>query len=455
MILPIVSSISRELFLGVPHELKEGALALGTTRWEMVRGVMFPYARGGIAAALILGLGRAIGEAIAVTQVIGGSPTIQWNLFFDERHAREQDRRDLPGRSRRSSSGASLIELGLILLVFSLAREHRRPVDRASHRTQARHHPRRARVSTHELSGPAMRLDRLPRRRAVNRLMEALAWLSAAIAVAILGIVVWSVGSKGWSELNLNLLTRTPIPFSLTNAPQGLSNAFAGTIVIVGLATAMALPVGILDRDLRQRVRAGVDSERCDPGSRRACGRARDRDRHLRLRSARGREWAKRARRARSRSRSSCCRSSRERRSKCSALVPNSLREASLGLGIPQWRTTLSIVLPRAIGGILTGTVLAVARVAGEAAPLLFTSSVVGTATNWNPVHALQTIPVAIFELSRVARPRRSRARLGGSASFCSCSSCSRASGARWLVNRSRRKILAPLMEGAEEMSRS
>jgi phosphate transport system permease protein len=72
MILPIVSSISRELFLGVPHELKEGALALGTTRWEMVRGVVFPYARGGIAAALILGLGRAMGEAIAVTQVIGG-----------------------------------------------------------------------------------------------------------------------------------------------------------------------------------------------------------------------------------------------------------------------------------------------------------------------------------------------------------------------------------------------
>src|SRR3954465_12067481 len=81
MILPIVSSISRELFLGVPRDLKEGALALGTTRWEMVRGVMFPYARGGMAAALILGLGRAVGEAIAVTQVIGGGVFIHWNLF--------------------------------------------------------------------------------------------------------------------------------------------------------------------------------------------------------------------------------------------------------------------------------------------------------------------------------------------------------------------------------------
>jgi phosphate transport system permease protein len=88
------------------------------------------------------------------------------------------------------------------------------------------------------------------------------------------------------------------------------------------------------------------------------------------------------------------------------ALVPNSLREASLGLGIPQWRTTLSIVLPRAAGGILTGTVLAVARVAGETAPLLFTSSIVGTQTSWDPSHALQTVPVAIFELSESADPK-------------------------------------------------
>jgi phosphate transport system permease protein len=119
MILPIVASITRELFLGVPRELKEGALALGTTRWEMVRGVMFPYARGGIAAALILGLGRAVGEAIAVTQVIGGGVFIHWNLF---------DTGDtLASKIAESYQGAatnlevsSLVYLALILLVFSL-----------------------------------------------------------------------------------------------------------------------------------------------------------------------------------------------------------------------------------------------------------------------------------------------------------------------------------------------
>ena len=81
MIVPIVASIARELFLGVPRELEEGALALGTTRWEMVRGVILPATRSGVAAALILGLGRALGEAIAVTQVIGGGTRIGWSLF--------------------------------------------------------------------------------------------------------------------------------------------------------------------------------------------------------------------------------------------------------------------------------------------------------------------------------------------------------------------------------------
>ncbi|MGH3007826.1 MAG: phosphate ABC transporter permease subunit PstC [Gaiellaceae bacterium] len=122
MILPIVSSIARELFLGVPPELKEGALALGLTRWEMVRGVVLPYARSGVAAAMILGFGRAIGEAIAVTQVIGGftGTHLTANLFF----AGGWD--TLGSKIAENYQGASggeqpsLVYLALILLVFSL-----------------------------------------------------------------------------------------------------------------------------------------------------------------------------------------------------------------------------------------------------------------------------------------------------------------------------------------------
>jgi phosphate transport system permease protein len=81
MVVPIVASICRELFLSVPPEQEEAALALGATRWEMVRGVILSSSRPGIAAALILGLGRAIGEAIAVAQVIGAGWAIPTSLF--------------------------------------------------------------------------------------------------------------------------------------------------------------------------------------------------------------------------------------------------------------------------------------------------------------------------------------------------------------------------------------
>src|SRR2546430_2449119 len=81
MVVPIVASVCRELFLSVPRELEEVALALGATRWEMVRGVILSSSPPGSAAAVILGLGRALGEAIAVTQGIGAGWAIRADLF--------------------------------------------------------------------------------------------------------------------------------------------------------------------------------------------------------------------------------------------------------------------------------------------------------------------------------------------------------------------------------------
>jgi phosphate transport system permease protein len=121
-------------------------------------------------------------------------------------------------------------------------------------------------------------------------------------------------------------------------------------------------------------------------------------------------------------------------------LVPSSLREAGLGLGVPRWRTTLSIVLPQTVGGIVTGTVLAVARVAGETAPLLFTSSLVGTGVSWSPQHALQSIPVAIFELSESPDPQ-DHARAWAAALVLLLFILFASLAARWLATRSRRRI--------------
>jgi phosphate transport system permease protein len=247
--------------------------------------------------------------------------------------------------------------------------------------------------------------NRLRRRRAVNRGMELLAWLAAAIAVAILGVVVWSVARRGSGQLNLDLLTKTPVSFAFGPVKQGLANAFVGSIVIVGLATLMALPVGILVAIyLNEFARASI---------RAAVSLALDVLNGIPtivigifvfglLVVGRGQSGLDGAFALSIVMLPLVARSTLE----VLALVPNSLREASLALGVPKWRTTLSIVVPQTIGGIVTGTTLAVARIAGETAPLLFTSSIVGTQVHWNPHQALQTIPVAIFELSESADPQ-------------------------------------------------
>jgi len=87
------------------------------------------------------------------------------------------------------------------------------------------------------------------------------------------------------------------------------------------------------------------------------------------------------------------------------ALVPRSLREASQALGVSKWQTVLRVVLPTSFGGILTGTTLAVARAAGETAPLLFTCAIAGQIVDWNPTHSVQSIPLTIYLDSESADP--------------------------------------------------
>jgi len=80
MVLPTVSAVSREVFVQVPREHIEGALALGATRWEMVRMAVFPFARPGMISAAMLGLGRALGETIAVALILSAAFTINWHI---------------------------------------------------------------------------------------------------------------------------------------------------------------------------------------------------------------------------------------------------------------------------------------------------------------------------------------------------------------------------------------
>ncbi len=120
MVVPIIASISRDLFLAVPRDVQDGASALGATRWEVVRGVVLPSTAPGVVAASLLGLGRALGEAIAVAQVIGAGSEIQASLFRTGDTLAARIANQFPGALTEMHK-ASLFYLGVILLVIGLA----------------------------------------------------------------------------------------------------------------------------------------------------------------------------------------------------------------------------------------------------------------------------------------------------------------------------------------------
>ena len=109
MAVPIIASVARELFTTIPRTSKTGARALGATRWEVVRGVVLHYTRPGLAAAVILGLGRALGEAIAVTQVIGGTVDIPRSLFATGDTLASRIAGAIPGRGVESPGLVALL----------------------------------------------------------------------------------------------------------------------------------------------------------------------------------------------------------------------------------------------------------------------------------------------------------------------------------------------------------
>ncbi len=115
MVIPYISSVCTDVFRVVPHTQREAALALGATKWEMVRMAVLPYGLSGIIGAIILGLGRALGETIAVAMVIGNSPQISASLFAPAATLASVIANEF-AEATSDLYVSSLIELGLVLL---------------------------------------------------------------------------------------------------------------------------------------------------------------------------------------------------------------------------------------------------------------------------------------------------------------------------------------------------
>jgi phosphate transport system permease protein len=237
----------------------------------------------------------------------------------------------------------------------------------------------------------------LRRRKIVNRIMEIVGWASALAAVAVLFLVIISVAVRAWPALSLDFLTKPPALFG--QAGGGISSAIVGSALIVGIATAIALPVGVLigiyltefaPRYIAQPVQLVLDILNGLPtivtgifvygllviGHRQSAyaGAIALSIVMLPLVARAAQETL--------------------------LLVPQALREGSLALGVSRWRSVLGVILPTTFGGILTGTVLAVARAAGETAPLLFTCSIFNPAVSTDVTKSLPNIPVLIFTYS-------------------------------------------------------
>ena len=219
---------------------------------------------------------------------------------------------------------------------------------------------------------------------------------AAFAAVAVLVSVVWSVASRGYSALTWTFLTKGPATGFLTTG-GGIAHAIVGSVVIVAFAALFSLPVGVLiaiytnelSRPSTARwVRLMLDVLNGLPsivigifiyalliiGHQQSALAASVALAIIMLPLV--------------------ARSTQE----VLALVPDSLREASSALGVSRWRTVVGVILPASLGGIFTGATLAVARAAGETAPLLFTSSLATNVVSWDPRQALQTLPLQIFE---------------------------------------------------------
>jgi phosphate transport system permease protein len=278
---------------------------------------------------------------------------------------------------------------------------------------------------------------RVRRRKRINRLVEA-TWLASSIlAIAVLATVTLSVLIKAIPGLDADLFTKTPATFGETGG--GIAHAFIGSIVLISVAAAMSIPIGVLiaiyvnefaNHRVARWLKLMLDILNGLPSI--IIGIFL----FVLLVVGRGQNAFIGALALSIIMVPIVSRTTME----VLALVPNTLREGSLALGVSKWRTIVGVILPTTLSGILTGATLATARAAGETAPLLFTTSLYGNAVSWDPNHALASLPVTIYIYSEA--PDKHLNDQAWAAAFVLIAFVLVASlTSRYLLSRSRRKL--------------
>jgi phosphate transport system permease protein len=387
MIVPYIAAITFDVCQAVPRSQREGALALGSTRWQMIWRVVLPYARPGIIGACFLALGRALGETMAVAMLIGNRVDFSWSPFQLGATIPSVIANKLPGATYDLDKSA-LIQLGLVLFLVTvvvnvLARlmiwqvaaggagglfawlRRRRPAPAP---------PTEEPTSNHVVPpAPPAPGERLTASRAAAPVNALMTWvLGGCLLVILLPLfhILCYITIEGVHWVRPSFFTN--LPGNLRD--PGLGHSLLGSLLLVATASAWAIPVGILAAVYlaeyrRSRVGpmvrfvgellGGVPSIVLGIFA------------YTLLVIPFGFSGYAGAFALGVMMIPIVMRSAEE----SMRLVPASLRNASYALGATQWQTVTRVVLPSAMPAIITGVFLAIARIAGETAPLLFTAN--------------------------------------------------------------------------------
>jgi phosphate transport system permease protein len=407
MIVPYVAAISYDVCRAVPRSQREGALALGATRWQTIWGVVLPYARPGIIGASFLALGRALGETMAVTMLVGNQPTIHFSLFALGDSIASVIANQL-NEAGSDLQRAALVELGLVLLfvtvfVNCLARLLIWRVGREPSAVRRWLFPAKRVVVPPPKPGEAPRLRPADGRAwLADRLMTVVLGACLFLTLGVLFLILGYITYRGLSAVNLDFFTNLPVPKGEPHG--GLAHALYGSALLVGLASLFAVPLGILGAIYLAEYRThrlvptvrfvaellgGVPSIVIGIFA------------YALLVAPLGHfsGWAG-AFALGVMMIPIVLRASEE----SLKLVPESLRNASYALGAARWQTVLRVTVPAALPAIITGVFLAVARIAGETAPLLLTAY---NSNYWprSPGDRTPFLPYYIYYYSRSGDP--------------------------------------------------
>jgi phosphate transport system permease protein len=407
MIVPYVTAVSFDVCQAVPRSQREGALAVGASRWQTIWLVVLPYARPGIIGGCFLALGRALGETMAVTMLIGNDTAINWPFAPGNTIASQLANQYAESKTNPLYESV-LIQLALVLLLVTVVVNSLARLLLWRMGKPRKTHARWARLSGWTRRGtlpasPGLEATvagyRSRRSRWVNHIMTVVLALCLAITLGPLFLILSFLLFQGVGSLNWEFLT--------TGAAidGGILGCVVGSLQLVGLAALFAVPVGLMASIYLAEYRGGVFSKSVRfigellmgvPSIVIGIFAATVIDRPLRLHGLAG-SFALGIMMI-----PIVLRASEE----ALKLVPRSLRQASYALGAAQWQTVVRVTLPAALSAIVTAVFLAIARIGGETAPLLLTA---GFYNYWPPPfpHDLTpSLPMAVYEWSKDPRPQ-------------------------------------------------